>query len=70
VKYINCLGNERTNGARRTSEIKFRIAMAKEALKKDTFTENWTYIYGRNQQSATFEAYLFWCCNLDILENR
>jgi hypothetical protein len=39
VKYINCLDSERANGARRTSEIKFRIAMAKEALKRKTLLQ-------------------------------
>jgi hypothetical protein len=39
VKYINCLGSERTNGARRTSKTQFRIAMAKEALKKKTLLQ-------------------------------
>jgi len=38
-----------TNDARCISEIKSRVTMAKEALKKKAFSStNWSYVYGRN----------------------
>jgi hypothetical protein len=43
VQYFNSLSNIRTNKARRTSEIKSRVATAKTALtkKNTTFPANW-----------------------------
>jgi len=35
VEYFNCLGSMMTNDARRTSEIKCRIVMAKAAFNKE-----------------------------------
>jgi len=43
MEYFNCLGRIITNDARRTREIKTRIAVAKAAFNKKLLSpENWT----------------------------